>query len=300
MSILAEISKATQPFQVVGNMAEFKQIIGRGTRVREDYGKLFFTILDYTGSATQKFADPGFDGPPISITTTTMDDEGELGEEVVVTVPQVDDEPVRPWGQASLKNDDEGQPRKLIIRGGVQVRVLHETVQELDAHGRQLRTVEFTSYAAEQVRSLYMTAEDFRHDWADPRERTTIVAALEERGVALEHLEQVMGRDESDPFDLLCHLAFDAPLQTRKQRADDAKRQKQSAFSTYGPVAQTILDQLLDQYAEHGINELSGSAEVFKVLPATRHMNLGEVGRVFGRLPNLRQVLEKLPKLIYA
>ncbi|WP_407543370.1 DEAD/DEAH box helicase family protein (plasmid) [Deinococcus radiomollis] len=283
-------------FRVVGSMAEFKQIIGRGTRVREDYGKLFFTILDYTGSATQKFADPDFDGPPISTTTTTMGDEGE----VTVDEPQVDDEPERPWGQGSLQNDDEGQPRKLLIRGGVQVRVLHETVQELDAHGKQLRTVEFTSYAAEQVRSLYMTAEDFRHDWADPRERTTIVEALEERGVALEHLEQVMGREESDPFDLLCHLAFDAPLRTRKQRADDAKRQKQSAFATYGPVAQTILDQLLDQYAEHGINELSGSAEVFKVLPATRHMNIGEVGKAFGGLPKLRQVLDELPKLIYA
>ena len=285
-------------FRVVGSMAEFKQIIGRGTRVREDYGKLFFTIIDYTGSATQKFADPDFDGPPISTTTILIGEEGEVEQEV--TEVEAEEPQVYPQGQASLQNDDEGQPRKLIIRGGVQVRVLHETVQELDAHGKQLRTVEFTSYAAEQVRSLYMTAEDFRHDWADPRERTTIVEALEERGVALEHLEQVMGREESDPFDLLCHLAFDAPLRTRKQRADDARRQKQSVFATYGPVAQTILDQLLDQYAEHGINELSGSAEVFKVLPATRHMNLGEVGKVFGGLPRLRQVLDELPRLIYA
>ncbi len=284
-------------FRVVGSMAEFKQIIGRGTRVREDYGKLFFTILDYTGSATQKFADPDFDGPPISTTTILIGEEGEVEQEV--TEVEAEEPQVYPQGQASLQNDDEGQPRKLIIRGGVQVRVLHETVQELDAHGKQLRTVEFTSYAAEQVRSLYMTAEDFRHDWADPRERTTIVDALEERGVALEHLEQVMGREESDPFDLLCHLTFDAPLRTRKQRADDARRHKQSAFATYGPVAQTILEQLLDQYAEHGINELSGSAEVFKVLPATRHMNLGEVGKVFGGLLKLREVLDELPRLIY-
>jgi type I restriction enzyme R subunit len=269
-------------FRVVGSMAEFKQIIGRGTRVREDYGKLFFTIIDYTGSATQKFADPEFDGPPIS-TTTLMGEEGEVEQEI--TEAQVEEPQAYPQGHASLQNDDEGQPRKLIIRNGVQVRVMHETVQELDAHGKQLRTVEFTSYAAEQVRSLYMTAAAFRHDWADPRERLSIVEALEERGVALEHLEQVMGREESDPFDLLCHLAFDAPLRTRKQRADDAKHEKQSVFSTYGPVAQTILDQLLDQYAEHGINELSGSAEVFKVLPATRHMNLGEVGKAFGGLP---------------
>lgn len=286
-------------FRVVGSMAEFKQIIGRGTRVREDYGKLFFTIIDYTGSATQKFADPEFDGPPISTTTITLDEDGDVEGETTVTEPQPEDTPEQPWGRATLQNDDEGGPRKLVVRGGVQVRVLHETVQELDAHGRQLRTVEFTSYAAEQVRSLYLTAEDFRVHWADARERRAIVEALEERGVALEHLEQVMGREDSDPFDLLCHLAFEALLLTRRQRAEAAKRQKQDVFATFGGLALTILDQLLDQYAEHGIDELGGTADVFRVLPATRHMKIGEVGRVFGGLPKLRQALDQLPRLIY-
>lgn len=284
-------------FRVVGSMAEFKQIIGRGTRVREDYGKLFFTIVDYTGTATQKFADPAFDGLPASVTTTTLEEDGSAGGEETVTEPE--DTPLS--GQASLQNDDEGeQPRKYVIRSGVQVRVLHETVQELDAHGRQLRTVEFTSYAAEQVRSLHLTAEDFRHHWADPRSRQAIIEALEERGVALEHLEQVMGREDSDPFDLLCHLAFGGPLLTRRQRAEAARRRNQDAFGSYGPLALTILDQLLDQYAEHGINELGGTAEVFRVLPATRHLNLTEVGRAFGGLPRLRQALDELPRLIYA
>lgn len=286
-------------FRVVGSMAELKQIIGRGTRVREDYGKLFFTIIDYTGTATQKFADPEFDGPPLSTTTTVLGEDGAIEEETTVEEPQVE-EVERPFGQASLKGDETGEPRKLVIRGGVQVQVLHETVQELDAHGRQLRTVEFTSYAAEQVRSLYLTAEDFRHHWADPRGRRAIVEALEERGVALEHLEQVMGMEGSDPFDLLCHLAFGGPLLTRKQRAEAAKRQKQDVYAAYSPLALTILDQLLDQYAEHGIDELGGAAEVFRVLPATRHLNLTEVGRAFGGLPRLRQALDELPKLIYA
>lgn len=286
-------------FRVVGSMAEFKQIIGRGTRVREDYGKLFFTIIDYTGSATINFADPDFDGPPVSTTDITMSEEGETEQEVTVTEAQPEDGAPYPTGQASLQNDDEGQPRKLIIRDGVQVKILHEVVQELDAQGKQLRTVEFTSYAADQLRSLYMSAEDFRDHWADPRERQAIIEALEERGVALEHLEQVMGREDSDPFDLLCHLAFGRPLQTRKQRADAARSQKKDAYTTYGPVAQTILDQLLDQYAEHGIDELGG-ADVFKVLPATKHMNFSEVGRAFGGQPKLRQALDELPRLIYA
>ena len=280
-------------FRVVGTMAEFKQIIGRGTRVREDYGKLFFTIIDYTGTATQKFADPEFDGEPIDtieipIEITANPDEPE----------QVEPQP-KPTGRDSLKDDESSEPRKLVIRNGFTVQILHETVQELDARGKQLRTIEFTSYAAEQVRSLYLTAEDLKNHWADPRERQTIIRALEEQGVALEHLEQVMDMPDSDPFDLLCHIAFNAPLKTRKQRADDARKKKQDAFATYGPLAQTILDQLLDQYAEHGIDELDTNADVFKVLPATRHMNLNEVGKAFGGLPKLRQVLDELPGLIY-
>ena len=286
-------------FRVVGTMAEFKQIIGRGTRVREDYGKLFFTILDYTGTATQKFADPEFDGPPTSTTEVILGadgtpeqetfEEGDQGEETA----QLRE---RPSG-----HDEEWQgPRKFVIRSGVQVQILHETVQELDAHGRQLRTVEFTSYAAEQVRSLSMTAEDFRQQWIDPRSRQDIITALEERGVALEHLEQVMGMEGSDPFDLLCHLAFGGPLLTRKQRADQARKQSASIHQTYGSLALTILNQLLDQYAEHGINELGVSADVFKVLPATRHMNFSEVGRAFGGPQRLRAAMEALPRLIYA
>ena len=281
-------------FRVVGTMAEFKQIIGRGTRVREDYGKLFFTIIDYTGTATQKFADPEFDGEPFIEIVDPVQVEGT--ESPLITIV---DPPPPLTGRDSLRGDDPTEPRKLVVRNGLTVKILHETVQELDARGKQLRTIEFTSYAAEQVRSLYLTADDLRNHWADPRERQTIVAALEERGVALEHLEQVMDMPDSDPFDLLCHLAFNAPLKTRRQRAEDARKKNENVFATYGPMAQTILDQLLDQYAEHGIDELGTSADVFKVLPATRHMNLSEVGKAFGGLQKLRQVLDDLPGLIY-
>lgn len=284
-------------FRVVGAMAEFKQIIGRGTRVREDYGKLFFSILDYTGSATEKFADPDFDGVPTSTTVITLDGEGQVATEAGDEPNAAEGTPVDPW--STVKPHDE-LPRKLLVRDGIKVQVLHETVQELDANGKRLRTVEFTTYAGEQVRSLSVTADDLRHRWADPRERQHITGALEERGVALSHLEQVMGREDSDPFDLLIHVAFGGPILTRKQRAEAAKGRKQTASAQYGPVAQTILDQLLDQYAEHGIDELSGNADVFRSLPATRHMNVMEVGRAFGSMPQLKQVVAELPKLIYA
>lgn len=286
-------------FRMVGTMAEFKQIIGRGTRVRADHDKLFFTILDYTGSATQKFADPEFDGVPVSTIVTEIGEDGEVEAEVVDEHPGVEGEgtSVDPWD--TVREHGE-QPRKYLVRGGVTVEVLHEAVQELDAHGRQLRTVEFTTYAGEQVRSLSMSADDLRGRWADSGGRRDITDKLEERGVALEHLEQVMGREDSDPFDLLIHVAFGGPILTRRQRAEAAKRRKPDVFAQYGPVAQTILDQLLDQYAEHGINELDGGAEVFRVLPATRHMNLREIGQAFGGLAGLKEAVDRLPGLIYA
>ncbi|MCY1704290.1 EcoAI/FtnUII family type I restriction enzme subunit R [Deinococcus sp. SL84] len=285
-------------FRVIGTMAEFKQIIGRGTRVREDYGKMFFTILDYTGTATQKFADPDFDGEPLDIDDLPIETGGIGAERPIIADPPPPVHPVT--GRGSLKPDDPTEPRKLLIREGVTVKVLHEVVQELDAQGKELRTTEFTTYTAEQVRSLYMTAEELRGRWTDVRSRQDIIQALEERGIALEHLEQVMGMEDSDPFDLLCHLAFNALLKTRKQRAEDARKHKHDVFSAYGPMAQTILDQLLDQYAEHGIDELGNNVGVFKVLPATRHMNFNEVGQAFGGLQNLRQALDELPALIYA
>lgn len=288
-------------FRVVGTMAEFKQIIGRGTRVREDQGKLFFTILDYTGSATQKFADSEFDGVPVSTTVTEIGEDGEVEAEVVEENPEAESEPegilVDPWDTVRQRGE---RPRKYLVRGGVSVQVLHETVQELDANGKQLRTVEFTTYAGEQVRSLSLSADDLRGRWADPGGRLELTEQLEERGVVLEHLEQVMGREDSDPFDLLVHVAFGGPILTRKQRAEAARKRTLGAFAQYGPVAQTILNQLLDQYAEHGIDELSGGAEVFRVLPATRHMKLTEVGRAFGNLPRLKEAVGELPRLIYA
>ncbi len=169
--------------RVVGSMTEFKQIIGRGTRMRDDYGKWFFNILDYTGSAIQQFADPDFDGEPIP-----------TGKHI-----------------STSKGSGEGEGQEKYHADGGYVTIDTEMVYEMDADGHQLKIVKLTDYTSENVRTLYPDREALRKDWSDPELRSEIIEAFEEKGISLEELAKVMKRSDADPFDLLCHLAFSAP-----------------------------------------------------------------------------------------
>jgi type I restriction enzyme, R subunit len=277
-------------FRVIGTMSEFKQIIGRGTRVREDYGKLFFTIIDYTGSATQKFADPEFDGFPTEIIevigTTTID------------APEEDDQPEQDEPRDGTDTEQRSEPRKYYLKSGVTVIILHETVQELDAGGKLLRVVEYTKFTAETVQSLFRTPEALRNKWSDTREREEVKRALLEHGIMLEQLNSVMSGEDYDSFDLLCHIAFNAPLLTRKARAEQAKKKTINLFSQYSQTAQHILSDLLEQYANTSIEDVSNIA-VFKLLPSTKHLNTIDIARHFGGAPNMLFTLETLQKVIY-
>ncbi|MDQ5978526.1 MAG: type restriction enzyme subunit, partial [Verrucomicrobiota bacterium] len=199
--------------RVIGSMSEFKQIIGRGTRVRDDYGKLWFNIVDYTGSATRLFADPDFDGDPVLLT------EAELNAPYVEVPPDED--------LINHEHSDDGEiivdpiepgRRKFYFDGG-QVEIAAHLVHELDPDGKQLRVVRYTDYAAEKVRHLVPSAPELRAQWADPQQRSDIIARLQERGISFEALAEQTRQPEADPFDLLCHLAFNAPLRTRRERA---------------------------------------------------------------------------------
>jgi type I restriction enzyme, R subunit len=279
-------------FREVGTMSEFKQIIGRGTRVREEYGKLFFTILDYTGTATRKFADPEFDGEPVDVSEQKLETpltEGEENEAEIEPLTGID----------SLKDDSEGEPRKYVLRTGVSVEIIHETVQELDAAGKKLRTVEFSKYTAEQVQSLYQSLDELRGSWLSKESRKQLISALEERGIALEHLEQVMSAEDYDAFDLLCHLAFNAPLLTRSERAQKAKQKLLATWQGYGNIALSILDDLLETYVKHDIDEVT-SPKIFKLLPTTRHLNTVEVAKTFGGVPKLQAALKELQTTLYS
>ncbi|NLE95707.1 MAG: DEAD/DEAH box helicase family protein, partial [Dehalococcoidia bacterium] len=285
--------------RVVGGMTEFKQIIGRGTRVRDDYGKLFFNILDYTGSATRLFADPEFDGWPIVAYKVTIDESGQevAGTEIVEQPEETGTDDSE--GGTELGGDDTAQlPHKYYIDEG-QVEVVAHLVYELDPDGKQLRVVKFTDYTAEKVRTMYTSAAELRRQWADPALRADIITRLEERGISFDELRSVTNQPDADPFDLLCHVAFNAPLRTRRERADRLRKEERTFFEQYGSEARQVLEELLEKYAVHGTAQFA-IPEVLKVSPISGHGNIIEIAGLFGGAQRLRDAVNQLQNLLYA
>ncbi|MGI8549386.1 MAG: EcoAI/FtnUII family type I restriction enzme subunit R [Dehalococcoidia bacterium] len=285
--------------RVVNSMTEFKQIIGRGTRVRDDYGKLYFTILDYTGSATRLFADPEFDGDPVDIVEVAIDDSGaETGstEAAYATEQRLTEIVTDPNPEVYT---GEGIRRHKYYVDGGRVEIAVDLVQELDADGRQLRVVSLTQYAGEKVRALWASSSDLRVLWSDPAHRAEIVAALAERGIDFEALAQAAGIRDTDPFDLLCHLAYNAPVRTRRERADRLRRDRKDFFDQYGPEARAILEDLLDRYAQHGTAQLT-LPDALKLPPISDRGNVSEIMAQFGGAAKLREAVEQLQALLYA
>ena len=290
--------------RVINSMTEFKQIIGRGTRVLADYGKYFFSILDYTGSATRLFADPEFDGDPALITQVDIDQNGQPvpGSEVTETpVPEPypeEEEVLNPPGHPGTAEGPEGPPRKYYVDGGI-VEIAAHLVYVLDPDGKQLRVVKLTDYTAEKVRTLFTSAADLRARWSDAEQRALVISALEERGIAFERLGEVTKQPEADPFDLLCHVAFNTPLRTRRERADRLRKEQRDFFQRHGPEAHQILDEILEKYAEHGMAQFK-IPEILKVPPISDHGNVLEITEKFGGPDHLREALAEMQNLLYA
>lgn len=289
--------------RVVGSISEFKQIIGRGTRVRDDYGKYFFTILDYTGSATRLFADPDFDGDPAYLDEIHIDDDGvEIGVDVVQDETDDDagtgDGSEVDVGPQITDTDEPVERQKFYVDGGT-IEVAHQLVYELDAQGRQLRVVEYNDYTAESVRSLFPNASELRANWSDAARRTEIIDQLEQRGVDFDKLAELAARPDADPFDLLCHVAFNAPLRTRRERADRLLKDRADFFDVYGPQARRVLEELLEKYASHGLAEFR-LPDVLKLPPISEHGNVSEIAALFGGVDSLRAAVTELQERLYA
>lgn len=288
--------------RVVNSMVEFKQMIGRGTRVRDDYGKFFFSILDYTGSATRLFTDRSFDGDPAQITEEKVDETGAtipnsqeiVEEDKTVAADLAKDDYTAP----TISDDSEGDRRKYYFDGG-HVEIAAHLVYELDPDGKQLRVIKFADYAAEKVRLLYPSVIDLRNRWADPQRRSEIIDRLKDRGIDFDDLAAVANQPEADPFDLLCHIAFNAPLRTRRERADRLRKEKKDFFDEYGPEAKAILNDLLEKYAEHGTAQFV-LPDVLHVPPISAHGNPLEIARLFGGAEQLREAVNRLQTLLYA
>jgi type I restriction enzyme R subunit len=282
--------------RVIGSMTEFKQIIGRGTRVRDDYGKLWFNILDYAGSATQKFADKDFDGDPVWISETPIEGPGPALPPDEPGPREGGGEP--PGGDWIVREPSADDRRKFYFDGG-QVEIAAHLVYELDPQGKQLRTVRYTDYAGEKVRDLVPSSNALRETWVNPTKRGQLIERLEERGISFGDLAEQIGQPEADPFDLLCHLAFNAPLRTRRERAQRLRSERKDLFEKYGQEARQILDELLEKYAEHGDAQFK-LPDVLHIPPISEHGNPAEIIEIFGGVDELRDAVNALQSQLYA
>jgi type I restriction enzyme R subunit len=289
--------------RIINSMTDFKQIIGRGTRVRDDYGKLFFNIIDYTGSATRQFADPDFDGGPSIETEQAIDDKGQpTGEEIVVypegelPVDNLGDNSALPtYGDGATEPSER---RKFYVDGG-HVEIASHLVYELDPDGKQLRVVQFTDYTAEKVRTLFANAADLRGQWANPGHRRDIIEKLGDRGIDFDDLANAAHHPEADPLDLLCHLAFNSPLRSRKERAQRVRAEKKDFFAKYGEEARQILNELLEKYTEHGTAQFV-LPEVLELPPINGHGTVIEIAKFFKSEDKLVEAVNELQTLLYA
>ena len=304
----AEMVKNVVLARVVGSRSEFKQIVGRGTRLKVDYGKEYFNIIDFTGTATRHFADPDFDGDPARIEEVTVD---EAGEQVGTTEAEVDvtqddlaaeyempEEQIGP-GTGLPIDEPPPEPRKFYIDGGA-VEVIGHLVYDLDTDGKKLQVVKYTEYSGRAVRTLYPTREALQSAWANPDTRGEVLRELTERGISFEELAASSEQPDADPFDLLCHLAWNAPLLTRRQRADQARRQAQDLFTQHGETAREILTLLLERYIERGILQFNTLSDLMKVQPFDRYGSPSEIAtRHFGGVRGMKDAVARLQTALY-
>ncbi|SEN15749.1 EcoAI/FtnUII family type I restriction enzme subunit R [Brachymonas denitrificans] len=304
----AEMVKNVVLARVVGSRSEFKQIVGRGTRLKVDYGKEYFNIIDFTGTATSHFADPDFDGDPARIEEVIID---EAGEQVGITEAEVEapqeDVPVEYELPEEQIGPDSGiiiteppvEPRKFYIDGG-EVEVIGHLVYDLDTDGKKLQVVKYTDYSGRAVRTLYPTREALQSAWANPDTRAEVLRELTERGISFAELASSSEQPDADPFDLLCHLAWNAPLLTRRQRAEAAKRKTQDLFAQHGDTAREILTLLLDRYIERGILQFNALSELMKVQPFDRYGSPSEIAtRHFGGVRGMKDAVSRLQTALY-
>jgi type I restriction enzyme R subunit len=289
--------------RTVNSMTEFKQIIGRGTRVRDDYGKLWFDIIDYTGSVVARFADPEFDGDPAFATQEEIDATGQVrpgSEQVLQYEEQEEKVPgITEVEQPPLNLDDQKYTRNKFHIDKGYVEIVANLVYELDPNGNRLRVVTYAEYSAETIQRMVTNAVELRSKWSDAEQRAAIIAILEERGISLERLVDATGDPQVDPFDLLCNIAFQAPLRTRRERSDQLRREKRKFFEKFTPEARQILNEILDKYVEHGLAQFK-MPEILKIPPILQHGNPLEISRKFGGEKYLRSALSQMQTMLYA
>ena len=290
--------------QHIRSMTEFKQIIGRGTRINEDYDKYWFTIMDFK-KATELFADKDFDGEPVMIyepkpgeSVVPPDDDNELeldenGNPIPKNQDDTDKElPFEKGGQGGFP--EPNTKRIKYVLGDVTVYVVSERVQYYGPEGK-LITESLKDYTRSTVRKDYGSLDDFLRRWNTAERKAAIIKELEAQGLLLEPLADEVGKD-FDPFDLICHVAFDQPPLTRRERAEHVK--KRNYFTKYSAQAQQVLETLLDKYQDTGLENI----EDIKILTLDPFKNMGtasELVAAFGGKPAYLAALYELEHALY-
>jgi len=279
--------------QTIRSIAEFKQIIGRGTRIREDFKKLFFTIIDFR-RATELFADPEFDGMPVQVYEPNDDESPVPPDDVAPEAPTPEEAAAaeiaanQARAMEHLGGEQSGGRRRKYVIGDVPVLVAAERVQYYDTGGK-LVTESLRDYVRKAIREQYTSLDAFLKRWSEAERKQVIVKELEEHGVFFEELANDVGRDFS-AFDLICHVAFDQPLVSRKQRATRV-RQK-DYFKEYGDAARAVLNALLEKYADDGVDDIENPV-VLKVEPLNKLGTAVEIiDRFGGKEPYAKAVRE--------
>ena len=288
--------------QNIRSMTLFKQIIGRGTRIREDFGKTWFTILDFK-RATDNFADPAFDGDPVQIYEPTGDEpvnppEPDVAAEPVagVGIGTPDFEPGVPIVHGPA--DGDTPIRRYVVGNIVNVVVARERVQYLNAHGK-LITESLRDYTRINVMRQYDSLDKFLQAWSDADRKAALIEALEAEGVLFDALADEVGKD-LDPFDLVAHVAYNMPPLTRRERANRARaRVKQhNAFAKYGDTARRVIEALIDKYADEGVQTIE-SMEVLRVPPLDKLGSPTELVKSFGGRAQYDAALRTLEQELY-
>ena len=287
--------------RAVGSMTEFKQIVGRGTRVHEDTQKFYFTLMDLRG-ATDHFADPDFDGEPVQIYEAGEDDpitppENEPplddNEQPLPDVPGADETVVVEVKPDITISTDPEKRRKVYV-DGVRATIIAERVEYLDENGK-LITESLRDFTKKALRRRFVSLDQFLKRWTAAERKQVIIEELEQEELSLDLLAEEVGKD-LDPFDLICHVAFDQPPLTRKERAENVR--KRNVFTKYGAQARAVLEALLQKYQDQGVLNLD-DPKVLQIPPFTTMGTPMQLIKEFGTRQDYEQAVHEMQSALY-
>lgn len=276
--------------ELINSMTEFKQIIGRGTRLRYDDGKTHFTIMDFR-RVSRLFADPDWDGE-----IEQDEDYDPNPESKTQPEPKADDSDDDGDGQ-DIVNSPVPNPKPIIGKGQIKVDVLQRLVSIYDTYGKLLKQESIEDYTKESILGTYQTLENFIQTWNGEQKKEIIHNMLKDKGIDLELIKKDQNMTDVDDFDFICHIAFNQKPLTRRERAENVK--KRDIFGKYGEVAREVINALLDKYAELGIYDIE-STEILKQNPFTKYGKPARIAALFGGSDKYRQAIKELEAELYA